>query len=72
MKSKGIECYFHYFPLHKSTFGKKISKNKLVNTEIVYNGLVRFPLYPDLSTKNQKKILKFFQLFLNKITSYKI
>ncbi len=72
MKSKGIECYFHYYPLHKSTFGKKISKNKLVNTEIVYNGLVRFPLYPDLSTKNQKKILKFFQLFLNKITSYKI
>jgi dTDP-4-amino-4,6-dideoxygalactose transaminase len=46
MKKKGIDCYFHYYPLHMSKFGRKIKKIKLPETEKTYNGLVRLPLYP--------------------------
>ncbi len=52
MKSKNIDCFFHYYPLHLSSFGKKISKVKLKNTEKIYNGLVRLPLYPTLKKMN--------------------
>ncbi len=65
MLRKKIECFFHYFPLHLSTFGKKISKNKLKNTEEVYNGLTRLPLYPTLSSSQIKKILKQIYNFTN-------
>jgi len=66
MKKKNIECFFHYYPLHMSTFGKKISKTILKNTEAVFDGLVRLPLYPDLTFNNQKKILKHLELFIKK------
>ncbi len=66
MKKKGIFCYFHYFPLHMSSFGKKFQKTKMTNTEKIYNGLVRLPLYPGLKTSEQKRVIieskKFFKL----------
>ena len=65
MKSNNIDCYFHYYPLHMSTFGKKFIKKKLKITEKVYNGLVRLPLYPGLSKKNQQKIISKTLSFLN-------
>ena len=52
MKKKGIDCYFHYYPLHISSFGKKFSRSEMNNTNKIYNGLVRLPLYPGL--KNQR------------------
>ena len=64
MNLKKIECYFHYYPLHLSSFGKKYCKNKLINTEKVYNGLIRLPLYPDLKIKSLKKILKEISIFV--------
>ena len=66
MKKKNIECFFHYYPLHMSTFGKKISKTTLKNTETIFDGLVRLPLYPNLTFKNQQKILKYLNLFVQK------
>ena len=66
MKKKNIECFFHYYPLHMSTFGKKISKTTLKNTETVFDGLVRLPLYPNLTFENQQKILKYLNLFTKK------
>ena len=57
MKKKGIFCYFHYFPLHMSSFGKKFQKTKMTNTEKIYNGLVRLPLYPGLKISEQRRVI---------------
>ena len=57
MKKKGIFCYFHYFPLHMSSFGKKFKKTKMTNTEKIYNGLVRLPLYPGLKISEQRRVI---------------
>ena len=65
MKSNNIDCYFHYYPLHMSTFGKTFTKKKLKITEKIYNGLVRLPLYPGLSKQNQQKIIRKTLSFLN-------
>ena len=65
MKSKGVECFFHYYPLHLSSYGKSFCKYKLQNTKFVYNGLVRLPIYPNLTNKNLKKILKEISNFLS-------
>ena len=70
MLKEGIECFFHYYPLHLSSYGKKFSKIRLKNTEQVYNGLTRLPLYPSLSIPQIKKILtkifKFVELYERK------
>jgi len=57
MKKKGIFCYFHYFPLHMSSFGKKFKRTRMTNTEKIYNGLVRLPLYPGLKISEQKRVI---------------
>ena len=64
MKKKGIFCYFHYFPLHMSKFGKKFSKEKLLNTEKTWKGLVRIPIYPDLKNFDLKHITRSIQIFI--------
>ena len=47
MRSKGIQCVFHYIPLHSSTFGKKIGRHSgnMSVTERVAETLVRLPLW---------------------------
>jgi dTDP-4-amino-4,6-dideoxygalactose transaminase len=48
MKSKNINCVFHYLPLHLSEYGNKISKfNHLPVTEAFSKRLVRLPLWLD-------------------------
>ncbi len=64
MKKRGITCYFHYYPLHLSTFGKKFSKIKLKNTERIYDGLVRLPLYPSLNKNEIKRVISEVNKFL--------
>ena len=66
MKTKNVECFFHYYPLHLSSYGKKISKYKLKNTEKVYNGLVRLPLYPGLKKEELSYIIKLIIKFNKK------
>ena len=67
MKKKGIDCYFHYYPLHMSKFGRKIKKIKLPETEKTYNGLVRLPLYPSLKNNEVNKVIKNTNIFLSNI-----
>ena len=44
---------------------KKFSKIKLKNTELIYNGLTRLPIYPNLSIPQVKKyFLKFINLLI--------
>ena len=58
MQLKKIFCYFHYFPLHLSSFGKKFDKSNMENTNKINNGLVRLPLYPGLKKKEILRIIK--------------
>jgi len=67
MRERNIFCNFHYYPLHISTLGRKFSNDKLINTNKAYNGLVRLPIYPNLSLKYQKKIIESVHSFLKKI-----
>ena len=67
MKKKGIFCYFHYFPLHMSSFGKKFNNKKLFFTEKVWKGLVRLPMYPGLSKNELKFITNTAKKFLNSL-----
>ena len=66
MSQNKILCYFHYYPLHMSNYGRKLSKTKLKNTEKVYNGLVRLPIYPSLSQLQVMSIIQKFQSFIKK------
>ena len=57
-KKRGINCLFHYTPLHNSIAGKKFSiSKKIINTNDISNRIVRFPIFSD------KKILskKYFE-----------
>ena len=58
MQLKKIFCYFHYFPLHLSSFGKKFDKSNMKNTNKINNGLVRLPLYPGLKKEEILRIIK--------------
>lgn len=58
MKKKNIFCYFHYYPLHISSFGKKFSRSEMNNTNKIYNGLVRLPLYPGLKKSEVMRIIR--------------
>ena len=66
MKKNKILCYFHYYPLHLSNFGKKLTKTSLKNTEKIYNGLVRLPLHPNLILTQINFIVKKFKSFIKK------
>ena len=67
MKKKGIDCFFHYYPLHMSNFGKKLKKIKLPVTEKIYYGLVRLPLHPSLNASEVNKVIKIAEKFIRSI-----
>ena len=50
MKSKGINCVFHYVPLHSSPFGIVNAKKRgqMIKTEEISERLVRLPLWVGL------------------------
>ena len=63
MKKKNISCFFHYFPLHISSFGKKFSRTSMKNTNRIYNGLVRLPIYPSLKKAEIIRVIKEVERF---------
>ena len=67
MKKNNIDCYFHYYPLHMSKFGKIFKSHDLSVSEKIYNGLVRLPLYPSLKKSEQKRIILTSKKFLKLI-----
>jgi dTDP-4-amino-4,6-dideoxygalactose transaminase len=52
LKSKGVNCVFHYIPLHSSPYGINSSRKcgDLLNTEELSERLVRLPLWLGLSS----------------------
>lgn len=68
LNKNNINAIFHYLPLHKSLYYKKISKNQnitLPNTEKISDTIIRLPLYYKLNFSQLKfisdKIYVFFE-----------
>ena len=60
--SNDIECGLHYYPNHLlSYYGKK--EGALPVTEYIFSELLSIPLHPDLSEKEQNKVLKCIKNF---------
>mgnify|MGYP006077288991 CR=1 FL=1 len=64
MNEHNIECYFHYYPLHMSKFGKQFGNKNLVKTKKIYEGLVRLPLYSKLKKLELLYIIHTVKKFL--------
>ena len=65
LKSKKIQAFIGYVPLHNSPYGKKIFKKKLVNTEFLSNKIIRLPIHNNIKSKDINYIEKNFQRFFN-------
>jgi dTDP-4-amino-4,6-dideoxygalactose transaminase len=53
MSSQGVQCVFHYVPLHSSKIGKKIGRisGDMSITEDIASRLVRLPLWLGVDAK---------------------
>jgi len=59
MNSNGVNCTFHYIPLHQSDFYQKhYGELSLPKTENLSGRLLRFPLYYTLSDNEIESIIK--------------
>ena len=72
MKSKNIQCSFHYVPLHNSPEGMKVGRfnQSLENTVNASECLVRLPLWPALSEAQQEHVIKSTIEALREIPGY--
>ena len=62
LKKNKVFSTFHYIPLHKSEFGSKYFKKKLVVTEELSKKIIRLPLWIGM---NQNFILNKIKKILN-------
>lgn len=55
MKDRGVNCAFHYVPLHNSPYGQKVSRihGELAITEELADRLVRLPLWVGLEEQQE-------------------
>ena len=60
MKQLGINCVFHYIPLHSSPAGKRYGRThgKLNVTNRDSERLVRLPIFFDLSSSQQERVVE--------------
>ncbi|NQV00202.1 MAG: DegT/DnrJ/EryC1/StrS family aminotransferase [Parcubacteria group bacterium] len=56
--NSGIECGVHYHPNHMLTYYNRGLGHKLPVTEKLYNELLSLPLHPDLTNKEQDRVIK--------------
>lgn len=59
MNKKGINCTFHYIPLHTSKAGRIFGRShlNLITTEKYAQRLVRLPLWIGITKENQEKVV---------------
>ena len=67
MKAQGVNCVFHYVPLHNSPYGQKVSRTHgdLAVTEALANRVVRLPLWIGLE-EQQERVIDLFQAELSR------
>lgn len=65
MASSGIQCSFHYVPLHLSKMGKKFTSSKIKYpwTETLSSQIVRLPFYYSLTDDEQLRVIEAIRLF---------
>jgi dTDP-4-amino-4,6-dideoxygalactose transaminase len=65
MKTQGIQCVFHYVPLHSSPQGRKLGRTSgtLSVTDDVADRLVRLPLWVGLEPHLDQVVDAALQLF---------
>jgi len=58
MKAQGVNCVFHYVPLHSSPYGQKVSRvsGELSVTNELADQLVRLPLWVGLEEQQERVI----------------
>jgi len=58
MKAQGVNCVFHYVPLHNSPYGQKVARahGDLAVTEALADRLVRLPLWVGLEEEQERVI----------------
>ena len=66
MQSMGVDCPFHYQPLHISPAGRKWGRStgSLDNATIAGSNLARLPIYPELSADSVDRIIELTHEFL--------
>jgi dTDP-4-amino-4,6-dideoxygalactose transaminase len=69
LKQKGIQAVFHYIPLHSAPMGKTFGykESDLPITEEISGRLVRLPLYCDLTTEAQLRVVNEVKAFLGAV-----
>lgn len=60
LRSRDIEAYFHYLPLHLSPAGQRVGSAPLgaPQSENISQRLIRLPLYPSLKDSQQDRVLE--------------
>ena len=59
LKKKKIFCNVHYIPIHRQPFYKKLGfkEKNFRNAETYYKNCLSIPIYPDLKSYEQKKVI---------------
>ena len=67
LKGRGILAVFHYLPLHLAPMGRALGykKGDLPITEDISGRLLRIPLYPDLTTRAQDRVIRGIQNYFS-------
>lgn len=73
LKARGITSVFHYVPLHSSPMGQEVGRvqGMLPVTDSVSSRLVRLPMYYDLSTPDQDRVIAAIHDFVARHSSGK-
>lgn len=64
LKERGVNCVFHYVPLHSSPFGQRCSRTvgDLTQTQVLSDRLVRLPLWLGLEEMQHEVIEQIMQV----------
>jgi dTDP-4-amino-4,6-dideoxygalactose transaminase len=66
LKAQGIGATFHYVPLHDSPAGKRFGRTPLPlpNTEKAGHCLIRLPIFPEMTSQQQERVIQVTNQFL--------
>ena len=63
LKDNGINCQVHYIPIYRQPFYRAFKVKDFPNSEEYYKKGISLPLFPDLSKKNQDKVINLIREF---------
>ena len=71
LKQNSIFCQVHYIPVYLHPYYKSLGYKKGIcpNCEEFYDRILSLPIYPELSNKDQKKIIKKIEYFFNEFSN---